>query len=648
MTPKASRKRIKPRSLAKQPHLPVPRLNERICLIWVGAIFLLHSLGLAFLFVPLTGLFDYHPVIEQDWGLHFHHLKSLEAFWQQDRRLWGYNPFFMAGYPSNTIQDLSIKLFEILALILSVFGLDLIQAFKLTVFIATACVPWMMFFAARNLFPREPIIHLLAVLLGTAYWWNSYPREMFFYGMLGFPIASYLSLMVLSLLYRISKSIDRFTAMHWAWMATAVVILPLHLQALLILAPATIALLITNGGAAAQRLLLWIGVGAMVSLSANLIWLLPAFDHRGDDVSATIVTQLRLFVSTDLFAFPGDYLIPGGFRTFRASFWENGLRWTLLILGVMGLVRLLRTSEQRDLGVVMASGAFTLFLLTYFGSLIPSLKGLQPLRFKIPYDLFLVLASSYLVGCWNRPPSNRRAIFISVLFAVGLITALTNTIKTESANKMRLRTEVSQEVKEIVEWIRQETATNGRVLFEESGEETGFVYDGMYLSSFIPYWTGRQLIGGPINLYNDRHHFAEFHSARFFKRDVATLTDGELVSYFRNYNVGAVVAFHPRSVQRLLSSGLVSVERRLGDVHLMRVSQPLNWFLEGQGQLEAGFNRIHASKIQGNVVILKYHWAEELLTNPPLKVEPHRVLDDPIPFIKIIDPPPEFTLAITG
>ena len=51
-----------------------------------------------------------------------------------------------------------------------------------------------------------------------------------------------------------------------------------------------------------------------------------------------------------------------------------------------------------------------------------------------------------------------------------------------------------------MEWIKQDTPAEGRVLFEESGDETGFVYDGMYLSSFIPHWTGRELIGGPINL----------------------------------------------------------------------------------------------------------------------------------------------------
>ena len=617
----------------------------------MGTLFLLHSLGLALLFDPSTGLFDSRPVIEQDWGLHFHHLKSMEGFWRSDGRLWGYNPFFMAGYPSNTIQDLSIKFFEILALLLSPLGLDPMRVFKLTVFVATASIPWIIFFAARNLFDEEDLIHTvspLAALLGTAYWWNSLPREMFFYGMIGFPLAAYLSLLVLSLLYRMLQSERTFTSAHWGWIAAAVIILPLHFQAAAIIAPPAIALLTLERESLSRRMLLWLGASALTSLLANLIWLWPVFTHRGDDVSSAIVTQLPIFVSTDPLTLVKDYLRPGGYWTFRTTLWENGLRWMLVILGVVGLIGLIRGSEKRNLGVMIACGALTLFLLAYFGSFIPLLKNLQPLRFKVPYDLFLILASSYTISAWRRSASSSaRSTWIPILLACGLIATAINLIQTEYENKLRLRTQISPEVSALVEWIRQETPTNGRLLFEESGDETGFVYEGMYLSSFVPYWTGRQLIGGPINLYNDRHHFAEFHSGMLFKRDIASFTNEELATYFRTYNIGAVVAFHPRSVQRLLSiPQLVSLDQQLGDVHLFRVNQPLNWFLKGKGQLDTGLNRIHGSNIKGDEIILKYHWTEGLVSDPPVNLMPVRILDDPIPFIKVLNPPPEFTLRI--
>ncbi len=195
---------------------PTPRLFDRPVVLIV-VIFSLHAFGLLSLFDVLPGLYNPDPIIEQDWGLHFHHLKSLEAFWQQDKLSWGYNPLFMAGYPSNTIQDLSIKLFEFLALALSLIALTPIQWFKISAFIAMAAIPWLMYFSARNLFAREQIRNAAAVaaaLLGTIYWWNSLPREMFFYGMIGYPTAAYATILGVSLFYRLAQQQTSWACPH--------------------------------------------------------------------------------------------------------------------------------------------------------------------------------------------------------------------------------------------------------------------------------------------------------------------------------------------------------------------------------------------------------------------------------------------------
>src|SRR5215475_9015207 len=118
----AKRQRLADRQ-QRQTQVNIHGFDHRTALVLVSGIFLLHTLGLAAVFAPLSGLFNNQPIIEQDWGLHFHHLKSMEGLWHQDRAFWGYNPFFMAGYPSNTIQDLSIKFFEFVALALSAFKL---------------------------------------------------------------------------------------------------------------------------------------------------------------------------------------------------------------------------------------------------------------------------------------------------------------------------------------------------------------------------------------------------------------------------------------------------------------------------------------------------------------------------------------------
>jgi hypothetical protein len=635
----------------RQTQVTIHGLDHKISLIFVGGVFLLHSLGLAFLFVPLAGLFNNQLIIEQDWGLHFYQLTSMQAFWEQDKMLWGYNPLFMAGYPSNTIQDLSIKFFELSALILSSLALSPIQWFKISAFLAVACVPWFMYFAARNLFfDRDDIksgASLVAALLGTAYWWNSLPREMFFYGMVGYAPAAYTSVLGVTLLYRIAKTPLLWSATHLGWLILMLAIPSLHLQSVVVFLPPTIALLVQRD-VFRRNLLIWTVVGGAVSILANLPWLAPAFNHRADGVYSALVDQLPLFISVDPFTFLKDYLGPAGYWTFRSSFSEKGLRLMLLLLGAWGTWKLVR-SENRAAGVLLAATWFVLFLFVYFGSLIPFLKSWQPLRFKVPLDLLLALAASYSVAHYGlaRRSLKPRSYVLPIIAACGLLTFLVNLFETETRAKMLLRTRLRPELTAIVEWIETRTPAEGRVLFEESGDETGFVYDGTYLSSFIPQRAGRQLIGGPINVWYDRHHFAEFHSGKLLKKDIQTLSDDEIRNYFRLYNIGAVVIFHPASIQRLQSiPGLVELDRQIGSIHLMKVNQPLTWFLQGAGRVKAGLNRLDLSDLKGEEIVLKYHWTKGLSASPPAKIVPVKIADDPIPFIKIIQPPARLTLRI--
>src|ERR1051325_4487541 len=229
-------------------------------LLICGVISLVHLIGLALLFTPLSGLFDSRPLIDQDWGLHFFHLNSLTAFWHEGHRLWGYNPFFMAGYPSNTIQDLSIKFFELAALGLSSIALSPVEWFKICAFLATASLPWMIYFAVQNFFRGDKagkFIAALAALFGTVYWWNSLPREMFFYGMIGFPVACYLSVLGISLCYRLAQRREAFGAPHLGWLVFSAAIPPLHVQSVVVLLPPLIALFAArlacgSGGARAR------------------------------------------------------------------------------------------------------------------------------------------------------------------------------------------------------------------------------------------------------------------------------------------------------------------------------------------------------------------------------------------------------------
>jgi hypothetical protein len=132
-----------------------------------------------------------------------------------------------------------------------------------------------------------------------------------------------------------------------------------------------------------------------------------------------------------------------------------------------------------------------------------------------------------------------------------------------------------------------------------------------------------------------------------FKKDAQSISGEELRNYLRLYNIGAVVAFHPASIKRLQSvAGLVTLEQRIGPAHLMKVNQSLTWFIAGDGKVRAEFNRLELSELTGREVILKYHWIEGLTASPPVTIEAVKMLDDPIPFIKLVRPPSSVSLRI--
>jgi len=92
--------------------------------------------------------------------------------------------------------------------------------------------------------------------------------------------------------------------------------------------------------------------------------------------------------------------------------------------------------------------------------------------------------------------------------------------------------------------------------------------------------------------------------------------------------------------------GLVTLDQRIGPVHLMRANQPPDWFVQGQGQVIAKLNRLEVSTAGANEVVLKYHWLDGLVSNPSATIVPVKIHDDPIPFIKVVDPPRSFILRV--
>ncbi len=614
--------------------------KRALALAW--AIFIFHALALALLHRPVSGLWNNEPWIEQDYGLHFHHLHSMAAFWETDRRLWGYNPYFMAGYPSNTIQDLSIKLFELIALFAPFLGL--VQGFKLSIFGFTAAIPWMFYGTAWNFFEaksRSRAISLAAMILGTLSWWNSYPREMYFYGMVGFPVASAFMFFALSILHRFLQSKSCSWLLAGLCGVCAAIALPLHIQCAMTATPLAMLLFFLHRRRFSLNKALTIVVIAVCAVGINWPWLGSAISHRGDDATGEMVRRLGLFTTDDPFCAIKDYLTPATYFSFRAGILEKGLRLALLVFGIAACISQIRRRRFVSIAVFGAA-AIMFFVLAYGASILPATQRWQPLRFKVPLDFALVpLAATFLVHCFavrkiggRRPPPT---LVIGIAVVVLLSTSI-NIAQMDSSGALRVRAGLTPHMREVMDWIRREVPENTRVLFEESGDESGFAHEGAYLSAFIPWMTGREVIGGPINLYNDRHHVAEFHSGQLLRREIGSVDDATLLKWLDAYNIGGILIFSNPSIERFSSlSSHVKMDRVIGNLFALKRLAPTQPFVTGTGKIAASPNRIVVeSDSEAESVELKYHWIEGLSASSNVTIEPFSfVTEDPIPFVRV-------------
>ena len=74
---------------------------------------------------------------------------------------------------------------------------------------------------------------------------------------------------------------------------------------------------------------------------------------------------------------------------------------------------------------------------------------------------------------------------------------------------------------------------------------------------------------------------------------------------------------------------------------IYKVSRSPSFFFKGEGEIASTYNRLFLKNIkpQDNEIVIKYHWMKYLKTEPELKMERVMLLDDPVGFIKIKNPP---------
>ncbi len=600
---------------------------------WLSVLFLLHFL-LTLYFFPPGELLGNPPLRQVDYPVHFYDAHAVVQTLNAGHS-WGYDPYFMAGYPVGTVFDTSNKLVEVLVFVLQPLGEPL--AFNLVVALLFLALPFVVYAAARlaGLGARSGTC---AVALALAAWYiEPTMATMRHAGMFSFAAAAYLALLAISSL---SKYLRVPTTRAWLLLTlSASLMLWLHALAFFILLIPFGALYLFQWRALkrAQHLAL---VGAtFVALLVNLYWLIPFVQFRW------IMTDTGYYLQGGLDELWRDLLqigqAEGNSPYPRALF----VRWFLLAFASVGLYRWW-TTGRRDLAVAFGAGIGGLLALAYLGAYLPATAQLQPYRFISPAIFLAVLPAAAMLADTALWAMLRAGPAIPRLVAGALtltaLPGLLNTVYSVHPGIERSWTRApfedrltgpTQKQQALFEWIRTNTTPEARILIQD-----------WMTASLIPYFTGRQVIGGPYHPYYILNAYANAGWDTAFDEKISDFDVPDLFEYLQTFNVQWIIVnpgFFPGKMYHFgeyvsqKKPDFITPVSGVRDFKIYRVNISPTFFMQGSGRVQATYNTVRVQDASPGEVVLKYHWLSSLKTDPPLQLEPFPVLSDPVGFIRV-------------
>ncbi len=239
----------------------------------------LHAFQTSWLFPTWSALMDdERPVIVVDHAIHLYHGALGARFLREHGTTWGYDPFFMAGYPETPIWDSSSNLsiaFQFLA-----GGRYSPRAYKLGLF---ACGWLTIALIAAGAFWSGLSAWETAATAGmaTLVFWGSMSGVLWRSGLFSFITASAASVAVLGLLLRYDQ---RPTHGRWALLTVSgAALLFAHVTAPIVLLGPTLGYLAAavRRWRLRRRRVAALVPAALLAAAVNVFWLVPLWRFRG-------------------------------------------------------------------------------------------------------------------------------------------------------------------------------------------------------------------------------------------------------------------------------------------------------------------------------------------------------------------------------
>lgn len=583
---------------------------------------------------PIDQLLTDRPLFYIDGAYHWYQLHVARELWAQGR-LTGFDPFFAAGNLGGVTLNASAKL---PALIAAVFARQLteIQAYKLYVFGASVLAPVFVALAARALRLDGRTVWLAAILAVVA-WWATALRWYHTAGMVSFVFVSYLAVLYAALLIATTRT----ERIRWGRVvllgllgAFGLLVHPLFAVPMS-LAMAVYLLFAWRTLAWGRTLATLVVVGA-IGVGLNVPWIVGML--KADNSLAVV---LPYQVRVDITSIPLE----------MAGLWRGELMGAKLYSGLfaMSVVAAFaaRTPGLRQIARCSLLIWVAIAVFAAVGAALPGAGSVQPNRFAGTAYLFLLIAASIGVGAlitlWRSGARSRQAAAVVAGGVAALSFGWSGAEVAREVSHAPLghygsmppeTRPVGDKSAWLVDWLRANTTTEGRILFETS---LGRIHDHAHMAGYYATMADREFIGGPYPFMFRAGFWDDFA----FGEPLHAMKAERLAQLLRAYNVGWIVV-HSNAAKKYLANaaGVVPVAER-EDLRIFRIDGPLDFFASGRGRIEArGINRLVLNDLDGADIVVRYHFVPGLAAvGNTAKVEPIVVPGALGPFVRVTPQP---------
>lgn len=606
----------------------------------VYALLLLAQLAAISWAFPITELLTDTPFTYRDHPTHLYRITVSKQL-AEEGEIIGYDPYFSAGSPAGITENAAAKIPAFMA----VLGVDPVIAWKLYAFVTSLLAPGMLVIAAALLGLSRKATAWVAVI-ALLFWWASIFRMFYSNGLVSFNFASYFAIPFLALVHRYATHSFRNPGSAAVSLGVlggiATIIHPLF------------PILVAAGSA----ITLWINRRSMTRRSTALIFLV---------VPAVVLATNWFWFEPVFFTKPYVWVGYGGHLTefnpsliwyelagIWASPYFGSKMYLLCVIGGIAAWLLVKSREARAIIVAFGLSGIFLILFAALGAAIPGVGGLtQPNRFGGSGYLFIAIPAAIGLSRLDwRPFARSFRVHLWATIPVALLLAYNiNEMRRElsyapiphyGARPPEVRG-LQAKSAYILDWLKTHTDRKARILFETSNSR---FYDTGHLAGVLALWSGRAFIGGPLPM----QFYAGFWDHTLFGRDISEFTPDEFMRHMAIYNVGWIIAYHKETKSFLEGFGRIrKVDDQFGISFYEVELDDYTHILQGEGRLVSWrTNRLEFSGLEGDKVILKFHYMEGLRCTPQCDVRPVQIGDDPTPFIELTNPPSRLILSWGG